>query len=122
MIFDAIALVVLAAMMLVPLNGRKCALGTRASATVPQGKNQRWSLDFVPDTSLTGAASVSRAFVDDCTRESLALVADTSLSGHRVARELDGLIAQCGRPAMVVIDNVLRREVWRLEQQQISIR
>ena len=30
--------------------------------------------------------------VDDCTRECLALVADTSLSGTRVARELDRLI------------------------------
>jgi putative transposase len=32
-------------------------------------------------------------------------VADTSLSGHRVARELDGLLSQRGRPAMVVSDN-----------------
>ena len=32
-------------------------------------------------------------------------MADTSLSGHRVARELDGLIAQRGWPAMVVSDN-----------------
>lgn len=31
--------------------------------------------------------------VDDFTRECLALVADTSLSGARVARELDAVIA-----------------------------
>lgn len=31
--------------------------------------------------------------VDDCTRECLALVADTSLSGIRVARELDRLMS-----------------------------
>jgi len=43
--------------------------------------------------------------VDDCTRECLALVADTSLSGLRVARELDALIATRGRPAMIVSDN-----------------
>src|SRR3974390_6760 len=29
--------------------GRKRALGTRAPLTVPQGPNQRWSLDFVSD-------------------------------------------------------------------------
>lgn len=29
--------------------GRKRALGTRAPAAVPQGANQRWSLDFVSD-------------------------------------------------------------------------
>jgi hypothetical protein len=30
--------------------GRKRALGTRAPMTLPQGPNQRWSLDFVSDT------------------------------------------------------------------------
>jgi putative transposase len=30
-------------------SGRKRALGTRAPMTVPQGPNQRWSLDFVSD-------------------------------------------------------------------------
>ena len=43
--------------------------------------------------------------VDDCTRECLALVADTSLSGARVARELDRLMIERGKPKMVVSDN-----------------
>jgi putative transposase len=43
--------------------------------------------------------------VDDCTRECLALVADTSLSGLRVARELDRLMIERGKPNMVVSDN-----------------
>ena len=43
--------------------------------------------------------------VDDCTRECLALVADTSLSGVRVARELDRLVIKRGRPKMIVSDN-----------------
>ena len=38
-------------------------------------------------------------------REPTALVADASLSHHRVARELDGLIAQRVRSTMVVSDN-----------------
>lgn len=45
------------------------------------------------------------AVVDDFTRENLALVVDTSLSGTRVARELDGIIAMRGRPLMIVSDN-----------------
>ena len=45
------------------------------------------------------------AVVDDLTRECLALVADTSLSGLRVVRELDRLIASRGRPLMIVCDN-----------------
>ncbi|RWI82586.1 DDE-type integrase/transposase/recombinase, partial [Mesorhizobium sp.] len=45
------------------------------------------------------------AVVDDCTRECLALIVDTSLSGMRVARELDRLITERGRPRMIVSDN-----------------
>ena len=43
--------------------------------------------------------------VDDCSRECLALVADTSLSGHRVTRELDALIKHRGKPNVIVSDN-----------------
>ena len=43
--------------------------------------------------------------VDDFTRECLALVADTSLSGARVARELDAIVALRGKPLGVVSDN-----------------
>ncbi len=43
--------------------------------------------------------------IDNCTRKCLALVADTSLSGRRVARELDVIIGQRGRPDMIVSDN-----------------
>ena len=45
------------------------------------------------------------AIVDDFTRECLALVVDTSLSGVRVARELDALIAGRGKPHLIVSDN-----------------
>ena len=43
--------------------------------------------------------------VDDFARECLVLVADTSLPGLRVARELDAVIAIRVRPAMIVSDN-----------------
>ena len=85
--------------------GRKRALGTRPPMTLPQGPNQRWSLDFLSDAFADGRRFRILAIVDDFTRECLALVADTSLSGLRVARELDALIAARGRPAMVVSDN-----------------
>jgi transposase InsO family protein len=42
---------------------------------------------------------------DDYTRECLALVADTSISGIRVARELDRIVAVRGRPGGIVSDN-----------------
>ena len=85
--------------------GRKRALGTRRPMQMPTGRNQRWSLDFVSDTASDGRRFRVLCVVDDFTRECLALVADTSLSGARVARELDAIVAKRGLPASVVSDN-----------------
>jgi putative transposase len=85
--------------------GRNRALGTRAPMTLPQGPNQRWSLDFLSDAFADGRRFRILAIVDDFTRECLALVPDTSLPGLRVGRELDTLISIRGRPAMCVSDN-----------------
>ena len=68
--------------------------------------NQRWSLDFVSDQMTDGRRMRILTVVDDCTRECLALVADTSISGRRVARELDAIVRQRGqRPQTIVSDN-----------------
>lgn len=85
--------------------GRKRALGTRRPMAVPQTANDRWSLDFISDALTDGRRFRVLAVVDDFTRECLALVADTSLSGTRIARELDAVIAQRGRPGTIVSDN-----------------
>ena len=85
--------------------GRKRAIGIRAPLTVPVAMNERWSLDFVSDAFEDGRRFRLLAVVDDHTRECLALVADTSLSGARVARELDAIIAWRGRPKLVLSDN-----------------
>jgi len=45
------------------------------------------------------------AVVDDFSRECLALVPDTSLSGKRLARELDVIIQTRGKPVTIVSDN-----------------
>ena len=85
--------------------GRKRALGTRAPLTVPSKPNERWSMDFVSDSFTDGRRFRVLAVVDDCTRECLALEPDTSLSGPRVSRELDRIIARRGKPAACVSDN-----------------
>jgi len=86
--------------------GRKRALGTRAPMAIPQGPNQRWSLDFVSDALVCGRRLRIFALVDDYSRECLALIADTSISGMRVARELDlAILERLAKPAMVVSDN-----------------
>lgn len=85
--------------------GRKRARGTRAPMAIPQGPNQRWSLDFVSDALNDGRRFRVLNIVDDFTRECLAAVVDTSLSGLRVVRELFEMIAQHGAPCMIVSDN-----------------
>lgn len=85
--------------------GRKRAIGTRAPILVPMTPNDRWSLDVVSDQLTDGRRFRILTVVDDCTRECLALVADTSLSGVRVVRELDRLMIERSTPKMVVSDN-----------------
>ena len=85
--------------------GRKQALGTRRPISLPNAANQRWSLDFVSDTLTDGRRFRVLCVVDDFTRECLALVADTSLSGRRVVRELDAIAGLRGYPLNVVSDN-----------------
>jgi putative transposase len=85
--------------------GRKRAIGTRRPIETPLAANQRWSLDFVADQFTDGRRFRILEVYDDCTRECLALVADTTISGRRVARELDAIIAWRGKPVTIVSDN-----------------
>ena len=84
---------------------RKRALGTRKPMVLPDGANQRWSLDFVSDALTDGRRFRVLAVVDDYSRENLVLIADTLLSGQRVVRELDRVIAERGMPTTIVSDN-----------------
>ncbi len=79
--------------------GRKRALGTRSPMALPQGPNQRWSLDFVSDALANSRRFRILVVVDDFTRECLTLVVDNSLSGIRVARELDRITSSAAIPA-----------------------
>ena len=85
--------------------GRKRAVGTRRPLEIPLVANQRWSLDFVSDQMTDGRRFRILTVIDNCTRECLGLVADTSLSGRRVARELDAIILRRGRPETIISDN-----------------
>lgn len=85
--------------------GRKRALGTRRPMALPNSANERWSLDFVSDAFTDGRRFRILTVVDDFTRGCLGLVADTSLSGVRVARELDVIIGRRGKPTTIVSEN-----------------
>jgi putative transposase len=84
---------------------RRRAVGTRAPIPVEAVANARWSLDFVHDQFANGRRFRVLNVVDDVTRECLAAIPDTSISGRRVARELAGLIERRGKPGMIVSDN-----------------
>jgi putative transposase len=85
--------------------GRKRALGTRAPMLLPERLNQRWSLDFIADTLSDGRRFRILCVVDDFSRECLACVVDTSLSGVRVVRELEHLTGERATPQVIVSDN-----------------
>jgi len=84
---------------------RRRAVGARAPILVEAKPNARWSLDFVHDQFACGRRFRILNIVDDVTRECLAAIPDTSISGRRVARELTALIEQRGKPGMIVSDN-----------------
>jgi putative transposase len=84
---------------------RKRAVGTRTPMMLPTTINQRWSLDFIMDTLSDGRRYRILCIVDDFSRECLAAVVDTSLSGMRVVRELERLVSERAIPKMIVSDN-----------------
>jgi putative transposase len=85
--------------------GRKRAIGSRTPMPAAPAPNARWSLDFVSDTFGASRRFRILAVVDDCTRECVGLIADTSIGGARVARELDATIRLYGKPGAIVSDN-----------------
>src|SRR6201996_5951313 len=84
---------------------RRRAVGMRAPILVAAQPNARWSGDFVHDHLACGRRFRILNIVDDVTRECLAAIPDTSISGRRVARELTTIIAQRGKPGVIVSDH-----------------
>lgn len=83
---------------------RKRALGTRVPMAIPQESNQRWSLDFVSNSLACGRRLRLPNIIDDYSRDCLACIVDTSLSGRRVVRDLSTIAERRGLPCMVVSD------------------
>ena len=71
----------------------------------PTGPRQRWSVDFVHDSLRDGRRFRTLTIVDQFSRECPAIVVDTSISGPRVTRVLDGLAEYTGLPQVMVMDN-----------------
>lgn len=72
---------------------------------VPEGLGERWSLGFVSVAVTDQLRFRVLAVVVNLTRECLAQVAGTLLSGPRVTRELTAIMAGPGAPQMLISDN-----------------
>ena len=84
---------------------RKRARGSRTPMPEVQRPGERWSLDFLSDAFGASRRFRILAVNDDCYRENLCLVADTAISGVRVAPELDALVRIYGKPKSIVSNN-----------------
>ena len=84
---------------------RKGAAGIRVIMPAPQMPNERWSMDFVADSIVTGRRFRALAIVDDYSRECPAIEVDTSLGGSRVVGVLERLVETRGLPESITVDN-----------------
>jgi putative transposase len=100
---------------------KRLRAGVRTVLPAPSRPNERWSMDFVSEVTAAGRRFRVFTLVDDFTREALALVADTSLGGARVARALELVAGERGLPALIVTDNGPEfsgraLDTWRYQQ------
>jgi len=72
---------------------------------VPDAVNQRWSMDIVSDKLANGRRLRVLKLVDDYTRECVLQIVDFSISGQRLTREFDQLVATRPLPQTIVSDN-----------------
>ena len=84
---------------------RKGAAGIRVIMPTPQMPNERWSMDFVADSIVTGRRFRALAIIDDYSRECPVIEVDTSLGGRRVVSVLERLAETRGLPDVITMDN-----------------
>lgn len=84
---------------------RKAAASSRIVMPAPQRANQRWSMDFVTDSIVTGRRFRALVIVDDYSRECPAIEVDTSIGGQRVVSVLERLAETRGLPEAITMDN-----------------
>jgi putative transposase len=77
----------------------------RVVPSPPTRPNERWCMDFVQDSLIDGRKFRALTVVDVFTRECLAVHADSSLSGSKVAAILDGVAQQRGHASQITVDN-----------------
>lgn len=83
---------------------RRLVAAPREALAAPTRPNQRWSMDFVSDSTQAGQRFRVLTVVDDFTRRCVTLVTAIAFSGRRVGRALDDAILDAA-PETIVMDN-----------------
>ena len=83
---------------------RKGVMVPHEPLTLPNQRNEVWSMDFVMDALANGRRIKILTVVDDCTKEAIDLVADFGISGHYVTRILDQAARFRGYPRAIRTD------------------
>ena len=84
---------------------RKGTAGARVIIPAPERPNQKWSMDFVSDSAVTGRRFRALTIVDDYSRECPAIEVDTSLGVVRVVGVLERLAETRWLPEVNSVDN-----------------
>ena len=84
---------------------KKIARPSRVPALRATRPNEQWSMDFVAARLIDGRWFRVLTVVDQFTRECLLLLADSSLTGQKVALALSQVIAARGAPVSITVDN-----------------
>jgi len=84
---------------------RKGAAMVRVTLPTPERPNEKWSMDFITDTIVTGRRFRALAIIDQYSRECPVIEVDTSLGGRRVVSVLERLAETRGLPEVITIDN-----------------
>jgi putative transposase len=84
---------------------KKLASRARVPLPTPTRPNERWSMDFVSARTADGRWFRTLTVLDVYTRESLALIADRSLTGVKVAASLTPIVQRRGAPTAITVDN-----------------
>lgn len=84
---------------------KKLPVPERQPLVRPIQPNEVWSMDFVFDELANGRRVKTLTVVDDCSKESVQIVADTSIPALYVTRVLDQVKAERGLPKVIRTDN-----------------
>jgi putative transposase len=100
---------------------KKIARRMRVPLVKATRPNEKWSMDFVAARLLDGRWFRVLTVVDQFTRECLLLLADSSLTGQKVALALSQVVAERGAPVSITVDNELSKKAMARDEHTSAV-